>query len=325
MYSSFPIHDDNFEEFNLEQKFVCFLNSLRQKDIQAYVDLLNRICFSSGTGVFSSKDAPLIQSQYPTGNSKKIDVLVRSSDTLCALELKYWSQPGKTQASDYQEFLKGSSEATKTLIFLSPKQVGNDTNNDPNIDANIAWAQIMGFLRVVKTSNKDSQGLVFGFGKLLEKVGLDNQEPDSILIEMVHQAVENIYGKNVITKGCGRGEDKWAPYTGSYIRNEFPKEFWCGITHNFPSFIRLNTEEGAKYKYIYADETRDLIKTDLPCFKKNYFITKFGPQMDIPKKWGHISFLFHMDQRFCSLSHNAKQGEINKFIKCASEAMDKFR
>ena len=320
MYSSFPIRDDKFEESDLQRKFVCFLNSLRQKDIQAYVDLLNRICFPSKTGVFNSKDAPLIQSPYPIGNGKEIDVLVRSSDTLCALELKYWSQPGKTQASDYKGFLKGLSEATKTLIFLLPIKVGNDCN----IDDYITWAQIMGFLRVVKTSNKDSQGLVSDFGKLLEKVGLDDRKPDSRIIEIIQEATKLVFD-DVNKNPLACGGYKYAGYTGFYIRDEFPKEFWCGITHNFPSLIRFNTEEGAKYKYSYADETRDLIKTNLPCFKKNYFITKFGPQMDIPKKWGHISFLFHMDQRFCSLSHNARKGEINKFIKCASEAMDEFR
>jgi len=246
-YNNFPIFDDKFEESDLEREFVSFLNSLRQKDIQAYVDLVNCICFPSGTGVFSSKDAPLIQPQYQTENGKKIDVLVRSSNALSALELKYWSQPGKTQASDYEGFLKGSSEAAKTLVFLSPKQVGND----PNIDASITWAQIKGFLRVVKTSNKDSQDLVSGFGKLLEKVGLDDREPDSRIIEIIQEAAKLVFN-DVKKHRPADGEDKYAGYTGFYIRVQGSRDFWCGITHNFPKLVSFCTDsEGAVGKYTY--------------------------------------------------------------------------
>ena len=325
MYSSFPIHDDKFEESDLEGEFVSFLTSLKQQDINTFVNLVNLLCLPTACPCFSIEDAPNIETQHLTENRKRPDILIKSANILCALELKFWSDTKERQKADYRWFLDNSSEAspygTKSLSFLTPLPIPPDQR----IDKNPTWADILRFLEKITTTNSKIMSLVSQFRKFLEEVGLDDQDPDSILIEMVRQAVEDVYGKNFVSKGCGIGEDKWAPYTGFYIRDEFRKEFWCGITHNFPSLIRLNTDEGTKYKYIYSDKTRDLIKTNLPYFQKNYFITKFGPQMDIPNKWGHISFLFHMDHRFCSLGNKAKQAEIHKFIKIASENMKRFK
>lgn len=320
MQSNFPIRDEPLKEDDVTKRFVMFMQSLEWQDNDTFIRLLNHLCHGTGVPAFSAKEKPVIKPFYQFQGGE-LDIAIVSPNIFCAVEVKFWSQPKELQKKKYTAFLNGSAETKsylfKKLIFLTP----NLLKEDHRIYANPRWVHVLRFLE----TNTRGNILISEFAEFLKEIGGDDQEPNSKIIDFIGLATKQVWANGVGRKIRAGGEHKYAPYTGFYISNERPKELWCGITHNFPSQIRFNTEKGAGFKYKYSDVTRARVKTSLPCFKENYFITKFGPQMDEPGTWGLISFLFHMDQTFRSHNATTQQDDIYEFLKCASGGIKYFR